>query len=451
MEENKRPAAGRRLVGKRFFRTLLLVCLCILFYVSLEHLHDLLNAVKQLYAIVSPFVLAFAIAWLLNPIVKWLEGGLFSKCKKGRRALALVVTYLLVLSLLTAMLWVVLPQVYESVVLLAGKVPDYLKSVSELANGLAARFDLLDVNEANTLVDNYADLVTMISDWATGALPQVINAGISVGSGIISVLMALIASIYMLAAKERLLYSARRVLYGVLPQSSADTASRILRRSNEVFAGFIGGKLIDSLIIGVLCCIGCLILRIPFVGLISLIVGVTNVIPFFGPFIGAIPCILILLIVDPWSALWFTIFIIALQQLDGNVIGPSILGESTGVSALGVLVSISVGGKLAGVLGMLIGVPVYAILSELVTAWLDRRLKKQNSPLADPLPAAPAKDKAALRAKRARKGRKGTPAKEAGTEKGGAPDGAGEKAAPGEADAPARSSTSDGADGGNAP
>ena len=411
MEGPKRSPTGR-LTGKRFFRTLLLVCLCILFYVSLEHLNDLLNVVRQLYAIISPFVLAFAIAWLLNPIVKRLENGLFSKCKKGRRALALVVTYLLTLSLLTAMLWVVLPQVYESVVLLAGKVPDYLKSVSKLANDLAARFDLLNAEEASTLVNNYSDLVTMISDWATDALPQVINAGISVGSGIISVLMALIASIYMLAAKERLLYSARRVLYGVLLQGKADTVSRILRRSNEIFAGFIGGKLIDSLIIGILCCIGCLALRIPFVGLISLIVGVTNVIPFFGPFIGAIPCILILLIVDPWSALWFTIFIIALQQLDGNVIGPSILGESTGVSALGVLVSISVGGKLAGVLGMLIGVPVYAILSELISAWLDRRLQKQNSPLADPLPAAaPEKSKRTKRLRRNRK-KKGAAADE---------------------------------------
>ena len=432
MEEPKRTAAGRRLTGKRFFRTLLLICLCILFYVSLEHLHDLLNVVKQLYAIISPFVLAFAIAWLLNPIVKWLENGLFSKCQKGRRALALVVTYLLTLSLLTAMLWVVLPQVYESIMLLAGKVPDYLKSVSNLVNDLAARFDLLDAEEANILVDNYSDLVTMISDWATGALPQVIHAGISVGSGIISALMALIASIYMLAAKERLLRSARRVLYGVLPQSSADAVSRVLRRSNEVFAGFIGGKLIDSLIIGVLCCIGCLILRIPFVGLISLIVGVTNVIPFFGPFIGAIPCIVILLIVDPWSALWFTIFIIALQQLDGNVIGPSILGESTGVSALGVLVSISVGGKLAGVLGMLIGVPVYAVLSELISAWLDRRLQKQNSELVTPPPVSvPAKEKSSLpRIKRLRKKKKD--AKDAA-------DGADEKSGP------------DGTDGGNTP
>ena len=148
----------------------------------------------------------------------------------------------------------------------------------------------------------------------------------------------------------------------------------IAARTNHVFTGFIDGKLLDSLIIGILCFIGTLILQIPFAGLISLIVGVTNVIPFFGPFIGAIPSILILLIVDPWSALWFGIFVIALQQLDGNVIGPRILGDSTGVSALGVLVSISIGGSLLGVTGMIVGVPVYAVSSVLVREYLDHRL-----------------------------------------------------------------------------
>ena len=375
MREKERSNSKKAVGSPHFLASLALVCAGILFYMALSHLSDLMNLFRRLYQMVWPFVMAFVVAWLLNPLVCFFESRVFKKGKpKGRRALAILVTYLLVIAVLGALLYVVLPQVYESLVALVERIPTYLENLSTAMNDLAQEFDLVDAEDASNVVGAYTDIVNNLTDWAQAILPQVVNVGVSLGSGIINVLMALIASIYMLGSKEKIRACCVKFVRAMIPSPHDDKVLEIAARTNRVFTGFIDGKLLDSLIIGILCLIGTLILRIPFAGLISLIVGVTNIIPFFGPFMGAIPSVLILLIVDPWSALWFGIFVLALQQLDGNVIGPRILGDSTGVSALGVLVSISIGGSLLGVAGMILGVPVYAVGSVLLEEYLDHRL-----------------------------------------------------------------------------
>ena len=375
MRDKERSNSKKAVGSPHFLASLALICAGILFYMALSHLSDLMNVCRKLYQMIWPFVMAFVVAWLLNPLVNFFEVKVFKKGKpKGRRALAILVTYLLVIAVLGALLYVVLPQVYESFVALVERIPIYMEDLSEAVDALARKFDLVNEEEASYVVGLYSEALTKLTGWAQAVLPQVVNAGVRMGSGIINVLMALIASIYMLGSKERIKAASVKAVRALIPAPHDDKVLEIAARTNRVFTGFIDGKLVDSLIIGILCLIGTLILRIPFAGLISLIVGVTNIIPFFGPFIGAIPSILILLIVDPWSALWFGIFILALQQLDGNVIGPRILGDSTGVSALGVLVSISIGGSLLGVAGMILGVPVYAVGSVLVEEYLDHRL-----------------------------------------------------------------------------
>ncbi len=380
MREKER-SGGKKTVGSpHFLASLALVCSGILFYMALSHLSDLMNLMRRLYEMIWPFVMAFVVAWLLNPLVSFFENKLFKKGKpKGRRALSILLTYVLMIVVLSALLYVVLPQVYESLVALVERIPAYLDNLARVVDDIAREFDLVDAEDATIVVGAYTDIVNQLTGWVKSILPQIVNAGVSLGSGVVSVLMAFIASIYMLAGKERIAGAFIRFIRAMLPSPYDDKLLEIAARTNRVFAGFIDGKLLDSLIIGILCLIGTLLLKIPFAGLISLIVGVTNIIPFFGPFIGAIPSILILLIVDPWSALWFGIFIIALQQLDGNVIGPRILGDSTGVSALGVLVSISIGGSLLGVAGMILGVPVYAVGSVLVREYLDHRLAVKNA------------------------------------------------------------------------
>ena len=158
-------------------------------------------------------------------------------------------------------------------------------------------------------------------------------------------------------------------------------------KANQIFVGFINGKLLDSAIIGVLCFFLCALFKIPYSVLVSVVIGVTNVIPFFGPIIGAVPCIMILVIVNPWAALRFGILIVALQQFDGNILGPKILGDSTGLSAIWVLVAIVVGGGLFGFAGMLLGVPTFAVLYSLVKEWAERRLVEKGIPTEEPTQA----------------------------------------------------------------
>ena len=182
----------------------------------------------------------------------------------------------------------------------------------------------------------------------------------------------------MLSGKPRLTRQMRKLIYAVFPAKGASRILAVGGKANKIFVGFINGKLLDSAIIGVLCFLLCTLFRIPYAILVSVVVGVTNVIPFFGPIIGAIPCLMILVIVDPWAALWFGILIIALQQFDGNILGPKILGDSTGLSAIWVLVAIIVGGGLFGFPGMLLGVPTFAVLYSLVKDWAERRLQEKG-------------------------------------------------------------------------
>lgn len=209
-----------------------------------------------------------------------------------------------------------------------------------------------------------------------------------IGNGFISAVTALISSVYMLMGKDRLL---RKAVLALLPLPRARSVLEVCSRANRVFGGFIIGKIIDSSIIGVLCFVCMTLLRLPFAVLISVIVGVTNIIPFFGPFIGAVPSILILLIVDPIAALKFAVFVLLLQQFDGNILGPEILGDSTGLSALWVLVAIIVSGGLFGFAGMVVGVPVFAVLYALASSFFARRLwEKGIDEEGNPLPPADA-------------------------------------------------------------
>ena len=206
--------------------------------------------------------------------------------------------------------------------------------------------------------------------------------GLAVGTGLVSVLISaittVISSIYMLLEKATIATQCKKLVYAILPTGKANRMINICSRANNIFSGFINGKILDSAIIGVLCFFLTNILRIDFAVLISVIIGVTNVIPFFGPIVGAVPCVLILLIVDPWQALRFGILALALQQFDGNILGPKILGNSTGISAFWVLVSIVVGGGLFGFAGMVLGVPTFAVIYSLVGEWVHFRLEQKG-------------------------------------------------------------------------
>ena len=354
----------------------------------------------KLFSVLTPVFYGLGMAYLLSPIVNFLERVILQgrdalERKRGKtyrihggvlRAVSILLTWSVVLVLVYLLCDMLIPELVDSVTTLVNNLESYYNTTYNWIT------DLLSDNPK--LTELFNSYYSRVSEWLTtkllpGLQTALTNFTGSLVTGVWSLitfaknlLIGIIVSVYLLAAKEKSAARCCKLLYGVLPEERAMFAMRGFRRVDSIFSGFVRGKLLDSLIIGILCFVGCSVLKMPYTPLVSVVVGVTNVIPFFGPFLGAIPCAVLILLVSPLKCLYFVIFIFLLQQLDGNVIGPKILGGSTGISSLWVIVAILVGGGFGGVLGMFLGVPIFACLQVLVRWLLNNRLQKRHMPLA---------------------------------------------------------------------
>lgn len=389
-------------LDSRALSNLVVVFAGILLYLGLTHLPQVKGAVGSVLEVFTPFIAGFVIAYLLNTPVDFFEREIY-KNTKGKRMLSIVTVFLIAVAVIAILLQLILPQVADSIRQLLSNLTGYLSNLDRMVRELTQRFHVEGEGLSN-LVDHYndfirnltsADMVKRITEFLTSSAPELWNFGMSVGNGVVNgvvtAMTAVIASIYMLSGKPRLVRQLKKLIYAAFPPKGADRILTVSGKANQIFVGFINGKLLDSAIIGVLCFLLCTLLKIPYAILVSVVVGVTNVIPFFGPIIGAVPCIMILVIVNPWAALRFGILIIALQQFDGNILGPKILGDSTGLSAIWVLVAIVVGGGLFGFAGMLLGVPTFAVLYSLVKEWAERRLEEKGLSAAEAVQSPVAK------------------------------------------------------------
>ena len=349
------------------------------------------RAVLALLDTVQPILYGAFIAYLLAPMVNFFEGVLFP-LRPGRarkrshamliRAAGILLAWLVVYFFFHLLAAVLLPELYKSVLQLVANVDNYYQTISGW---------VIHLLETNPTVAEWASqqMATYFQDidkWLTsGVLPQLQTVIYTVSGGVLSavnfvkdLLVGIIASVYLLATKERCAAYGRKLTYSLFPREQVGLVLRGVRRADLIFSGFVRGKLLDSIIIGVLCFAGCSILKFPYTPLVSVFVGVTNIIPFFGPFLGAIPSTFLILLVSPRQALYFLLFVLALQQLDGNVIGPKILGNTTGLSSLWVIIAILVGGGFFGIAGMFFGVPVCACLNSLINFFVDARLRKKG-------------------------------------------------------------------------
>ena len=372
------------------------VAAILLFYDTLFGSHALLEFLQKFVQALQPVLYGAFMAYLLAPVVDFFEKGVaptrrerVQKKKKLPffvvRSASILLTWAVIAVLLYLLGSVLLPELYSSVMQLFSNIETYYNTISEWVQHL---FDANPQLEAWVGMQMETAFGTFESWLATKALPQAQNVMIAVTGGVISVvtflsdlLVGVIVSVYFLATKERCSAHSRKRVYSLFPEDKVSWIMRGTRKADSIFSGFVRGKLLDSLIIGILCFIGCSILRFPYTPLVSVIVGVTNVIPFFGPFLGAIPSIFLILLVSPLQAVYFALFVLALQQLDGNVIGPKILGDKTGLSSLWVIVAILVGGSFFGFIGMFFGVPVCACLYSLVTFLVERRLENKQMPV----------------------------------------------------------------------
>ncbi len=363
-------------LDRRSLSNLVVICVGVLLYQGVTHIAQIKAVLYEIMSVLQPFIVGFVIAYLLNTPINYCEKKLFQKFKNPRIP-SLITVYLIALVAIAVLLQLIIPQVGDSVANLIGNLSSYLENVNVMAQDIIERFHL-EEEGLTDLVADYQTIINRAAEFITVSVPNLLNLGIAVGNGLVTALTALIASIYMLAGKDRFVAQMKKLVFALFPVKRSSRILDVAKRANYIFVSFINGKIIDSAIIGVLCFGLTLLLRIPYPELVSVVVGITNVIPFFGPFIGAVPCLMILLMVNPWAALRFLIMILALQQFDGNILGPKILGNSTGLSALWVLVGIVVGGGLFGFMGMLLGVPTFAVLYSLVREWSNRKLMEKG-------------------------------------------------------------------------
>ena len=377
--------------NKRYFTiavyAFLTVAAGILFFFLILHFGAVTGVLGKIVGILMPILYGFVIAYLLNPVLRTMEKRFLpfvlrarlSKTKV-RRVLAVILTYLLALAFLSVFAWIVVPQVAASIAGIGSNMKLYIQTVTNWFNELTSQQEhaLLPPEANQRLLEGLKNLINLLYDTLSNSLPHLINFTTRVTTGVINVFVGIIVSVYMLMKKETFFAQMKKFLFAFFPKQGVEKLIAITHQSHATFSGFITGKIIDSFIIGILCFIGLTILRIPNTMLISVIVGVTNVIPFFGPFIGAIPGALIVFLESPIQALWVIIFIIVLQQFDGNILGPKILGKSTGMSAFWVIVSILLFGGLFGVPGMFIGVPTFAVIYGLVRQLMSYCLKKKG-------------------------------------------------------------------------
>ena len=368
----------------------------ILFFMLLQHGKSIGDAISSLLGILSPIIWGLVIAYLLWPLTKVFQRKLFEPLlKKLRpkkpvrtslaRGLSVALSILVALIIIAALIWLIIPQIYTSVESIVLNYQEYYDTITGWIN----KFFENNPEVEEVLLSATGDVSDSLLDWAkTALLPSMGKVVTSVTTGIYAVLRAIldvligfVVACYVLSNMELFLAKSKMVLYSMFSVKASKRILKAIRFTDTAFMGFISGKVIDSAIIGVICYICCAIMRMPYVVLVSVIVAVTNIIPVFGPFIGAVPTALIILLVSPMKCLIYVIFIIVLQQIDGNIIGPKILGDATGISSFWVVVAITVGGGFAGVLGMFLGVPIFACLQTLVKYLTDRRLEKRHMPL----------------------------------------------------------------------
>ena len=352
------------------------ISLSIIFFFLIYRFDGFGSAISTLTGILMPFIYGAVIAYLLKPVCNTIEGFLrrfIPERMKGLvSALSVALTILFGLLLIYALCMMIIPQLITSVTALYYTAQRNLAKFVQWANHV----EFIENNEQimNMLNSAYDTLSTNIDELIkTKLLPSMQNIVSGAAIGVLNVVtvaknlvIGIIVAVYMLASRKRFTQQVKLIFYSVFKPRWAQLIIEEIQYADKMFGGFINGKIMDSAIIGVLCYIGCLIFKFPSALLVSVIIGVTNVIPFFGPFIGAIPATLLILIQNPIKALWFILFVLVLQQLDGNIIGPKILGNTTGLSSFWVLFAILLFGGLWGFVGMIVGVPLFAVIYDVI-------------------------------------------------------------------------------------
>lgn len=377
---------SERLQENRYLRMFIIICGAILFYVLLNHIGVVWNALGFILRILAPVISAAIVAFLLNPIVQFFEKKVFKrlKIKSGKylHGACVVLVVLVLVILVLILLYLVISQVATSATHLVSNLDSYVQRFVDMLNKYLS--DTIKVDEINVFGINLLefettglqDFVTKGMEWITGHAEGIIGGAMSVGSNLMYTLITVMLTIYMLLDVNHLSIASSRFFRSIMEPETYIRFADISHRSSRIFLRYFGSNLLDSLIMGVLCYLFMIIVGLPYALLIAVVVGVTNFIPTFGPIVGGVIGAFLILIVDPWGALWFIIYSLVSQFCDANLIKPKLFGDTTGLRPMWVVAAIIVGGGLFGVIGMLLGVPLFAIFAIIFNERIDKRLQR---------------------------------------------------------------------------
>ncbi len=354
---------------------------------------DFKNIFNNAVSLMKPFIIGFIIAYILNPIVGFFEDKLlriklFKERPKTAKSLSMLITYLLVAALVYFIIISIIPEIVSSIQGISTYLFNYLPKLETAFNSAVQNVDINGsvaeevmnsvINTINSIFDTILNSVKYVPNLMSTVLAGTFN----VASWLLNVIIGIIISLYMLTDKKNLIGFCKKIFFVILPKKYFDSFKAFVKRANKTFEKFFLSKAVDSIIIAVIFFFGCCFISPDYSLLFACVIGITNMIPYFGPFIGAVPVVVLCLLQDPYSAIWMTIFVIILQQFDGYILGPRVMGDSIGIKPMGVIFAILVGGALFGFVGMFFGVPVYAVISKTITNYIDQKADERKAVLA---------------------------------------------------------------------
>lgn len=378
-KKNKCLEILKTLVSNMWYIVALVAIIAIIF-LMIANWGVVLAVIGKFLTILMPFILGFFFACFINPLVKRVHS-LLNRMKPGKgakikKAFSVIISYVVVIGVITVLLIYIIPQIKASIGELGNTIQDGYQYMITHQKELNEKIPFIGLGGGIEYIKEFA--YKKIMSNGSEILPYVYHVSSSLLTTSYNVLMGLVISIYIILDMKKLKRSARKVVYALSPKKKEQEVWETMKQCSHIFNGFLIGKMIDSLIIGILCLIAMSVLKLPYALLLSLIVCITNMIPYFGPIIGAIPGVMIYLFIDIRYAFIFALMILILQQFDGLYLGPKILGDQTGIKPLWVIFGITVGGAYFGVMGMFLGVPVVAVIMYLLQLFLDKKLKKKN-------------------------------------------------------------------------
>lgn len=364
----------------------IVIALNVLLVVAVFKFSSIMSLLGNLISVLNPVIWGLVIAFLMNPIMVKFEQLFRRKLvnkrekKKILRAFSVSISSIVFLGIVAGLIYIVVPELVNSVIDIFNNASTIASNVQSWINRLFRNYPNIEsglTERLNAFTSDFDSIITRIQPM----LENIVSGAWGFVKFLKNFVIGFICSIYMLCSKETLLAQIKKILIAITRKSTCEKIMKYSSQANKIFAGFLSGKIIDSIIIGLICFIGLTIMDMPYNIMISVLIGVTNIIPFFGPIIGAIPSVALMLFIDPKKAIFLTIFILILQQFDGNILGPKILGDSTGLPGFWVLVSLVICGGLFGFVGMVLAVPVFALFFSFLKEFVEGRLKKKKLPV----------------------------------------------------------------------